>query len=384
LLTSPRFDYFFYQFTFSDGPGNEPTKDFYFLPEIVIPDDFYRSMAIDADFRLESFDPYRLKMDRDGNWVQKVYNIIVATPNPRKPGIRPSRHLDPTQTMQLRMEEDKEPDEQQHAESHIEKPQLRDLPWFCPKFFTAVMEQCASRLSGLLVVLSRDHPMGDFAFCRYRWTPEEVHAYYAYKKPPCTISTLPADTPAVPLHIFTKNKEGTFRGPSISAREFRRLNSCRNPRLLVFDMFSLEGRDIFGPLLVIPSEDMQPTAEQRTLYKENLQTDHSHEREERGYLIAEQLHTRCLTTDYTTSATGPMVFEPNNHWDEMWELLYKFTGVDTFLHPHCLGLNRYPGHYRVTVQELHQRLVEEHAVMEHVAESIVRIEEIRIQEQLVS
>ncbi|KAJ5062906.1 hypothetical protein J3E74DRAFT_266404, partial [Bipolaris maydis] len=131
----------------------------------------------------DTFKPYWIAMDSDGAWVKAVYEIIQRTPEPRLPGKRPHRPLGKSS----------QPDTRMNA-STIRQPSLLQTEVFFGNVFFTVMDQCAARRSGLVIVLSAVHPMGDLAYCRYNWTKQEQEAFIMHKKVPCTITELPRET----------------------------------------------------------------------------------------------------------------------------------------------------------------------------------------------
>lgn len=342
-----------YEFNYLNRDTRTPSRVFYLLPEKEIPDSFYTSLSLEADFTLPSFNQYRIDMDCSGVWVQRVYEIIQNTPHPRRSMPRPAR------SYQLSPEHES-PGDLSLTSANESHDQVYNQ--FCGKFFDAIMAHCASYGSGLLVVLSRGHPIADFAFCQYHWSPQEQAAFMRHGRMPCTISDLPAATPLLPLCIYsTKQKEGTSRGPSLSAAEFRRLNSCSYRRLLLFDIFGVDGKDVYPPLFVVPSEDVSPTKSHRTIYSMNLKLAEQKAHMQRVPLLAEQLHTGLALCDYLISARGPLIFESDDTWGGVWALLRKFTGVDSFTYPEASECHRAPANFKVSVQEFHQRLAYEHA-----------------------
>lgn len=323
---------------------------FFFLPERVLPDRFYTTVATQDAFTDPEFAEYYIKMDSGREWVGRVYAIIEANPSPRKPlGSRPLRPY----------KEDADTDE----ELSLPTPR-RHLGWFDDKFFDTVMEHCARQLSGLLVVLARDHPMGDVAYCRYQWTLEERDHYLATRWPPCTISSLPANTPVVPITIYARDRVGTTRGPSLTAAEARRLHACPSPRLLCFDLFGSMGRLACCPLLLVPSDDLSHTRAQRTTFEQVLATNKREEFSPRVPLLAEQLHSGHAIADYAIGASGATIFEGQGEkWNEVWRLFDAFSDTETV--PFPKDHVREAGRYQTTLQQLHQRLVEEHAAIDH-------------------
>ncbi|KAL1599743.1 hypothetical protein SLS60_007547 [Paraconiothyrium brasiliense] len=184
-----RFDYLLYEFQFPvEGEHAKPDQWdtwFFFLPEKVLPDRFYTTQNVKDSFTDAAFADYWLRMDPEGNWVKDVYAIMQANPEPRRPGDRPLR-VTPSKRDE---DEDEEEEEEGEDEKEVVRlpsaaeapagaaPAPRDLGWFYKQFFETIMDCCAQRTSGLLVVLARDHPLGDFAYCRYRWSRLEQKTY---------------------------------------------------------------------------------------------------------------------------------------------------------------------------------------------------------------
>ena len=82
-LTRCRFDFVWYQFGW---PGF-----FFCLPERILPDSFYSSLEAIASFERPEFAEYKVYTDDEGEWVHRVHDIVVANPQPRQPGRRPTR-----------------------------------------------------------------------------------------------------------------------------------------------------------------------------------------------------------------------------------------------------------------------------------------------------
>ncbi|KAJ5028130.1 hypothetical protein PSV08DRAFT_190909 [Bipolaris maydis] len=317
-----RFDYFFYQFDFVDQQKRAWTN-FFFLPERVIPDEFYTTSSKEGDFSGDTFKPYWIAMDSDGAWVKAVYEIIQRTPEPRLPGKRPHRPLGKSS----------QPDTRMNA-STIRQPSLLQTEVFFGNVFFTVMDQCAARRSGLVIVLSAVHPMGDLAYCRYNWTKQEQEAFIMHKKVPCTITELPRETAVVPFFLYTRKRESTSRGPTLSTSELQRLNICPQGRLLIFDVFGQDGSGMYSPLLVVPSDDIRPTADHFAIYDSNSGKNKHEEFEERVPLLAELLQSGMSPIDYAISTTGPNVFESGpDAWTELWTLLNRLTGLEEFAIP---------------------------------------------------
>ncbi|KAL1612568.1 hypothetical protein SLS60_000796 [Paraconiothyrium brasiliense] len=138
------------------GKSKSKIDSFFFLPKKILPDRFYTTTQLINSFEDEAFRPYWLCMDPAAKWVKKVYRIIQDTAEPRRPSDRPLREL-----ASLSIKET--PDVQGGR-----APAPTELGWFYQQFFDAIMHRCARRMSGLLIVLARDHQLGDFAYYRYR------------------------------------------------------------------------------------------------------------------------------------------------------------------------------------------------------------------------
>jgi hypothetical protein len=65
--------------------------EFFFLPEREIPDIFFSTLTIEESFERPNFIKYRIRMDKDGEWVRRILQIIHDNPYPRQATPRPSR-----------------------------------------------------------------------------------------------------------------------------------------------------------------------------------------------------------------------------------------------------------------------------------------------------
>jgi len=86
-----RFDFLFYQFSFSNRPYPQPIVEFFFIPEREIPNVFYETNAIEESFEYPHFAKYRTRMDKNGKWIRHILQIIQDNPRPRQTVPRPSR-----------------------------------------------------------------------------------------------------------------------------------------------------------------------------------------------------------------------------------------------------------------------------------------------------
>lgn len=213
---------------------------------------------------------------------------------------------------------------------------------------------------GLIVILATNHPEGDFGFLRYVWTLAEQHAYIQSGIPPKTIDDLSAFTPIVPIYYFVKDLECDFRGPNLTAAQFRRLNSCSDNRLILWNLWGPDEPDRLCPLVVISSEDLRPTKEQRALFSRNLNMENNSGKfVERTPLISSLLNNGFLASHYTIHTQGSLIYHGDgNDWGEVWSFFERFTRSQQSEHPK--GHIRDSASYRHPLCKLHTRLVKEH------------------------
>lgn len=334
----------------ADQTAGWEASEFFFIPEKDLPDRFYTTMNEFDSF--EDIDPkYRIQMDSAGLWIQNVYVIIQATPIPRTPRGRPVRN-DPYCY-------DIKNDKQELAQKA--PPSIAERTY--DKFFRAIMTHCANQMPGLLVVLSRDHPLGDFGFCQYRWTQEERDAFLKIGRPPCYIHNLPSSTPMVPLYLFCRSRANTSRGPSLSTPEVVRINHSTYARLLIFDTLGEDGGNFHGPLLLVPSDDISLTKDQWSEHIKNMEKNKKKEFSGRVSLLAEQLHSGLLISDYLVRSGGHLLYESDRAWQDVWELLQRFMGSEDFHYPAQQQRSRSPRPYQIPLRTIHQSLVQRHTVI---------------------
>lgn len=192
------------------------------------------------------------------------------------------------------------------------------------------------------MVLPRSHPLGDFGFCLYQWSDEERQRHQEIPVPPRFIHNLPADTPFVPFSIFTRDLECDWQGPSLRAAKFRRLNACLEQKLLFIDLFGTDELEQARPFAVVPSEDIQPTEEQRDVFKRNLALPRG-EFPHRTPSIHFLLSTGRNLADYCVGDNGPLVYGGYD-WSKIWALLHSFCTSGVVEHP--AGHVRAPHLYR--------------------------------------
>ncbi|KAH0353181.1 hypothetical protein KCU81_g1792, partial [Aureobasidium melanogenum] len=349
-----RFDFLFYEFSFSLGTNRPRRTEFFFLPERVIPDRFYTSAANEQDFDIEEFRPFRFHMDDKGDWVQHMRRVVRAHPLPRKAGARPRRVLPAAEASNparaLTTARDPVP------QSHGLQDYRRILAHRHRQFFYGFMRECASRGSGALLVLAADHPLGDFGFCHYVWSDAEKRGFVNKGIPPVTVDNLPAGTAMTPVYLYSKSIETNFHGPSLSSAQFRRLNSCGEARLLCIDLFGHDDLDSMDPVLVIPTPDFWPTDEQKLVFQKNLGLHKDEEFAARTPHLSSLLNTGLLAGHYRVSSGGP-IDTSSEMWGALWCLFMKFAGTDTFEHP--VGTLRSPGTFQSSLRLLNQRLSQE-------------------------
>jgi len=73
-----------------------------------------------------------------------------------------------------------------------------------------------------------------------------------------TVNDLPPYTPIVPIYYYIRDLECAFYSLNLTMPQFRRLNLCRDCRLIVWNLW---GPDELGPrpLIMILLEDLCPT-----------------------------------------------------------------------------------------------------------------------------
>lgn len=148
-----RADFYFIQLRFSRKPNPSPHFEFFFLPEEVIPDEFYSTLEKEMSFELEVFYKskmgdaagrrgYRIEMDEAGEWVQHVRCIVEAHPTPRSARQRPVRPAAVTEEIAIehpswkRQLEPAAPGRREHAAA------IED---FHRRFFYKILARCAHR-----------------------------------------------------------------------------------------------------------------------------------------------------------------------------------------------------------------------------------------------
>jgi hypothetical protein len=146
-----RFDFLFYQFSFSNRPDPQPHIEFFFIPEWEIPDIFYETLSVEESFERLNFAKYRIVMDKNGDWVRRMLQTILENPQPRQAAPRPLRLAyiqDVLDTTTLSVDstahvsESCVPATQQSHGRHLYKEIMTHSH---RQFYDNVMRQCAER-----------------------------------------------------------------------------------------------------------------------------------------------------------------------------------------------------------------------------------------------
>ena len=118
---------------------------FFFLPERVLPDEFYATEELDGDFTREGFQDYRVEMDEGGLWVQRILDIIARHPEPRQVAPRPSRVIHDQESPQHPTTLPSTPSQTGDRPSQGRRDHARMMARGHCQLFSALMEQCAQR-----------------------------------------------------------------------------------------------------------------------------------------------------------------------------------------------------------------------------------------------
>ena len=79
FANAARHDFFYFTFEFA---GDPPSRVAYFIPQCAVPDRFYTSRERHNDFTIRAFQPYRITLDENMEWVHRIEEIIAANPEP--------------------------------------------------------------------------------------------------------------------------------------------------------------------------------------------------------------------------------------------------------------------------------------------------------------
>jgi hypothetical protein len=209
------------------------------------------------------------------------------------------------------------------------------------------------RLSGVLVILPGKHPYGDLGYAQYHWTLEERDAFLKHGRPPVTLDDLPPDACLVYLCYHSRYVESGFNGMLVTSAQFRRINSCKAHRLLLWDTCGFDTMERHMVPAIIPSEDVQPTELQRRRFKRN---EGQRDRQPMP-TISGLLATGLYAPEYAVGNGGPTVWD-GAEWGEVWRLLDAFARDEQVEHPP--GMFRDASQYRHTVRAMNTRTTEEH------------------------
>ncbi|KAG8532802.1 uncharacterized protein KY384_002680 [Bacidia gigantensis] len=354
-----RFDFLFYQFNLTARPDPRPHRVCYFLPECVIPDDFYTTLEKEVSFDIPKFQAYRIVMDNEGHWASRILQVILQNQEPRQVSPRPTRIIEATASSNLEHCEELQPILQTRNTLSSGRGRYASvMTQQHNQFFWEILMQCAMERRGLIFALSSDHPMGDFGFCDYTWTDIECLKLRKSSTTPRTIHELPAETCTVPLYYFVNSVECDFRGPVVTAPQFRRLNSCANSRFVLWNLYGLDGQNQSSPLSIIPSDDLHPTLEQRDRFSENLKVKKKEKHVKRSPQVSHLLNSGLLAADYNIGKRGPLIYS-ESAWHKLWQFFIDAASTqEEFKHP--AGYRRDIGRYRCSLQDIHTRLIQEH------------------------
>ena len=198
--------------------------------------------------------------------------------------------------------------------------------------------------------------MGDFAFCDRIWLEAEAVRYLEDGTPPTTLDSLPPDMPMTLIYCFAREVPFNSSGPVLTLPQFRRLDSCHQNRLLIWDLWAPDDRDPPHPLIVIPTEDLGPTDAQRLQYQRHAALKKGGIRAHDLPRIPHLLRHGRVTSDYVLGPRGPRVYE-TSPWDHMWDLCLQFARRSP---EHPSGSSRCGASYRHPLSTIHERLVREH------------------------
>jgi hypothetical protein len=217
-----------------------------------------------------------------------------------------------------------------------------------------IQELTHTRLCGVIVVLATKQSFGDFAYAQYKWSTEERDAFLERGRPPVTIDDLPPDACLVYLCYNSRYVQSSFNGMLVTSAQFRRINSCKAHRLLLWDNGGFDTMERHMVPAIIPSEDVQPTEPQRCRFKRN-----EGKRNARQPMpsISGLLSTGLYAAEYAIGNGGPAVWD-GAEWGEVWKLLDAFATCEQVEHPQ--GMRRDASQYRHTVRAMNTRTAEEH------------------------
>lgn len=209
-------------------------------------------------------------------------------------------------------------------------------------------------------MLATNHLCGDFAFVRYRWTKEEQRRFQQFALPPKYAHELPADVEMVLLPVYSQHAEAYYHGPNMRPRQYRRLDSCKLNRLIIW---YIGGPDLAKQPLtpaVIPSEDLLPTAAQRAIFRDNLAVNHNQgDFDNKTPTLSSLMSTGLFAADYAVGNEG-VISTKAGGWRALWNLLHNgFLGLSPLQHP--TGFERDPATFRCSMKVANQLLADQHS-----------------------
>ena len=208
-------------------------------------------------------------------------------------------------------------------------------------------------------MLATDHPMGDFGFCPFTWTTLQQQRFFQLGKAPAFVHHLPAHTPIVPFYYYSRHAETTFHGPLVTAPQFRRLNCCKEHRLIMWDLWGSDDDDLC-PLAVVPSEDLCPTDAHRSAFASNIKVNKKEDQTDRMPLVLHLMRSGLFAFDYILGNQGPNLYDNDTREQSiggsLWSLLHSFCGAAALQHPEGHECNA--ASYRHPLWKIHQCWVE--------------------------
>lgn len=348
-----RFDFLWYQFRLSNSGKGLHRNEVYFLPERVLPDDFFSSIEKDVSFDRPDFQEYRFEMKEDGAWVDDVVRIIQSNPKPRAEHERPWRKLSALSKAPVASQTTvPQPTMARKGKGRREYAEI--LQHSMRKFFYNMMDACARRGRGLFTVWATNHPLGDLGFTRYSWSTGEQEAWLHKRRMPAANHHLPPDIEQLALCYYTQDAECRSHGPQVRARQFRRLDSTNQARLILWDLGGRDAVDISLLPVVIPSDDITASSDQRELFRHGL-TAKPNERKDMP-LLHSLLRTGLYPSEYAIMRENTWKPE-RDPWLVMLDFLDRFLETSPIMHPD--GHQRSPASYRHSLEYIHQSLVEQ-------------------------
>ena len=141
LADTGRFDFLLYEFRFLNG-RNPPKIGFYFLPEHVLPDEFFESDALEVSFDRPEFKKYYRTVAKSGDRAKHILDIIDDNPQPRRT-CRPHRRSVFEQPIASRVVARLR---QLQKPRNAPRPKPERSKALCHRrAFTGILDQCAER-----------------------------------------------------------------------------------------------------------------------------------------------------------------------------------------------------------------------------------------------